>query len=200
MKKSEMVGKKAQERRNARRRKMTKFRTGRYNNLTVRLNENGREATRNAEKTERQTQRTEIVRPEEPPSNGTSQNLSPRSARDELESFDGTIYGRADAIIKRAEKLRRCLKDAEPMVREFERKSGEETTAADALESLEKLKREATSIANEGEDIAASGFLDGFTEEELVEAIREQEKRLSDLTKIVSLVLALTWERMPSTC
>ena len=54
----------------------------------------------------------------------------------------------------------------------------------------------AEEIAQETETIATDGYLDVYTEEELLEAKDKQEELLEQLTKEVSLILALSWDRM----
>ena len=111
-------------------------------------------------------------------------------------SYEDNLFARADRALKRSEKLRNCLTDVEPIVADFEKRSGEQATARDARSQIEAMKMRAEKIAQETETIAADGYLDGHTEEELMEAMDKQEEFLEQLTKEASLILALSWDRM----
>ena len=110
---------------------------------------------------------------------------------------EGNIWHRVDRLTRRCQMLRACLSDAITTVDEFEKKSGEVISADAARTMLEEGIEKTEEIEHEGDEIHANGFIDGHTEEELLEAIEIQENRVREVTKFASLVLALTWDRMP---
>ena len=122
------------------------------------------------------------------------QSVSPKKAV--KMPYEDNLFARADRALERSKKIRDCLTDAEPIVADFEKRSGEQATARDAKNQIEAMKMKADEIAQETETIAADGYLDGHTEEELMEAMDKQEEFLEQLTKEASLILALSWDRM----
>ena len=126
------------------------------------------------------------------------QNMSQTIDMTDLVDIDeGNIWQRVDRLTRRCHMLRACLSDAIATVDEFEKKSGEVISAGAARTMLEEGIEKTEDIEHEGDEIHANGFIDGHTEEELIEAIELQEKRLEEVTKFTSLVLALTWDRLP---
>ena len=67
------------------------------------------------------------------------------------------------------------------------------------MEMLQEAQARVNDIGKEADEVLENGYLDGFTPEELQEAVEQVRRKIAKETKLVSLVLALAWDRFPST-
>ena len=143
----------------------------------------------------------------EPKSSSTPKRYSSASLEsvgsgltEELERQEnGSLQEQLNLVGAKCLSLKKCLISAEAVVTEFERRSGEAQTAEAAMEMLQEARKRVESMEKEAGEVLENGYLDGFTPEELQEALERVKRKVAKETKLVSLVLALAWDRFPST-
>ena len=119
---------------------------------------------------------------------------------EELERQEnGSLQEKINLVGAKCLLLKKCLISAEAVVMEFEKRSGEKQTAEAAMEMLQEAQARVNDIGKEADKVLENGYLDGFTSEELQEAVEQVRRKIAKETKLVYLVLALAWDRFPST-
>ena len=112
---------------------------------------------------------------------------------------NGTLQEQINLIKTKCRSLKNCLVSAEAVVEDFERKSGEQQSAEAAQEMLMESRERLEAFEKEADEVLENGYIDGFTMEELEQAVEKIKRKVGKETKLVSLVLALAWDRFPMT-